>query len=629
MMKMHWAPVVVAVVALVTAVVADVASLNMSCSGTATAYRLNRWENRGDLPQQPISGEKLSICGGGRMTCCTPAMENKLSDISDKQFQAILQESTGSLLNNFTSRARKFDEFFRELLENSKRDFHDMFKRTYGIIYEQNSEVFTDLFQDLEDYYSKGKLDLEEAMNHFFTTLYQRMFTVMNAQYPFDDKYLICVNTHMKELKPFGDVPKKLSMEVKRSFIATRTFTQALNTGRDVVTKMQSLNSSPECRAAVMRMSMCPVCSGLPELKPCRPFCLNVLKGCLAYHAELAIEWDNYIDALVKVSDRLLGVFNIELVVDPIDIKISDAVMNFQENGYEVSQKVFKGCGKPRLDKRSAPQMDFAPVKFDRRSGGGGGGGGVGGVGAVRPTTAAGTSLDRLVRDIKQKVKASKGFWTKLSQSVCSHDKMASPSSDDADCWNGSQRSRYSAMMGDGVNTEVSMDSRPNSLVNEQIFTLRLITNKLENAYNGMDVEWDDPWANGSGSGSGDGSGAGVDLEEDDDEDLVRAHHPSRGGGGGGGGNNAHRNNVDVEDVVSNPNPGNGPPHYDDSDDYVDKNDGDIEFTAVSTPATPVDDVNDVKSSANPAENPAPLTKTKALTSYLVPIVVMWIGNMF
>ena len=46
-------------------------------------------------------------------------------------------------------------------------------------------------------------------------------------------------------------------------------------------------------------------------------------------------------------------------------------------------------------------------------------------------------------------------------------------------------------MMGDGVNTEVSMDSRPNSLVNEQIFTLRLITNKLENAYNGMDVEWD------------------------------------------------------------------------------------------------------------------------------------------
>jgi len=51
--------------------------------------------------------------------------------------------------------------------------------------------------------------------------------------------------------------------------------------------------------------------------------------------------------------------------------------------------------------------------------------------------------------------------------------------------------------MGDGVNAEVPFDtvSRPNTLVNEQIFTLRLITNKLENAYNGMDVEWDgNPW---------------------------------------------------------------------------------------------------------------------------------------
>ena len=47
------------------------------------------------------------------------------------------------------------------------------------------------------------------------------------------------------------------------------------------------------------------------------------------------------LDALLKVSDRLLGPFNIELVVDPIDIKISDAIMNFQENGYEISQKVF------------------------------------------------------------------------------------------------------------------------------------------------------------------------------------------------------------------------------------------------------------------------------------------------
>jgi len=45
-------------------------------------------------------------------------------------------------------------------------------------------------------------------------------------------------------------------------------------------------------------------------------------------------------DSLSKVGERLEGPFNIESVVDPIDVKISDAIMNFQENNDEVSKKV-------------------------------------------------------------------------------------------------------------------------------------------------------------------------------------------------------------------------------------------------------------------------------------------------
>lgn len=41
-----------------------------------------------------------------------------------------------------------------------------------------------------------------------------------------------------------------------------------------------------------------------------------------------------------KVKKRLLGPFNIELVVIPINVKISEGIMNFQENAQKVSQKV-------------------------------------------------------------------------------------------------------------------------------------------------------------------------------------------------------------------------------------------------------------------------------------------------
>lgn len=638
--------------AIVNASLPTSPSNNVTCSSVRSAYRAKGLPDR-DVPQSqlPIAAgsHQLRFCGSrssgagssSQPTCCTEAMENRLNDASRQQYELVVRDASSSLSSTFTARAKKFDEFFRELLENSKRDFHDMFKRTYGILYEQNSEVFTDLFRDLEDYYARGKLDLEEAMDHFFTALYQRMFTVLNAQFRFDDKYLICVNTHMKELKPFGDVPKKLSVQVKRSFVATRTFTQALNVGRDVIAKMQSMEASGDCMRAVMRMSMCPVCQGLDEVKPCGHYCLNVFKGCLAYHADLGVEWDNYVDALMKVADRLLGPFNIELVVDPIDIKISDAIMNFQENGYEISQKVFKGCGQPRLGKRSATtsEINFESVKFDRAGSGGTGTGGAN----VRPTTAAGTSLDRLVRDIKQKVKASRGYWSKLPQTICAHEKLAPlAGSAEGDCWNGSERARYSAaLMADGVaaqtgNPEVTLDgSRPNTLVNDQIFTLRLITNKLENAYNGMDVEWDDSFSNGSGSGSGSGDGAGS-MEEDDDEDRERAKHPSGGhnpnsANRGGGASSVPGIDSNRQQPKSKPNPYDGIPRNNagNSEDDDEEEDDDIEFTQGGIAPKPENKVP-TASSAPPADSTQQsLSPNKALTSYLVPIVVMWLGNMF
>lgn len=39
----------------------------------------------------------------------------------------------------------------------------------------------------------------------------------------------------MNDLKPFGDEPNKLILDIKRSFVATRTFVQALSVGKDVV----------------------------------------------------------------------------------------------------------------------------------------------------------------------------------------------------------------------------------------------------------------------------------------------------------------------------------------------------------------------------------------------------------
>ena len=67
------------------------------------------------------------------------------------------------------------------LLNKAQREFHDMFTRTYGIMYQKNAEVFQEYFKDLKVYYDKGAINPATSTTTFFNTLYQKMFQVYNT----------------------------------------------------------------------------------------------------------------------------------------------------------------------------------------------------------------------------------------------------------------------------------------------------------------------------------------------------------------------------------------------------------------------------------------------------------------
>ncbi|ELW51957.1 Glypican-6 [Tupaia chinensis] len=136
-------------------------------------------------------------------------------------------------------------EFFRELLENAEKSLNDMFVRTYGMLYMQNSEVFQDLFTELKRYYTGGNVNLEEMLNDFWARLLERMFQLINPQYHFSEDYLECVSKYTDQLKPFGDVPRKLKIQVTRAFIAARTFVQGLTVGREVANRVSKRMTPP------------------------------------------------------------------------------------------------------------------------------------------------------------------------------------------------------------------------------------------------------------------------------------------------------------------------------------------------------------------------------------------------
>ncbi|KAI8430368.1 hypothetical protein MSG28_000662 [Choristoneura fumiferana] len=680
--------------------------------------------------------------------------------------------------------------FFRKLLQISREGFHTMFKRTYGMIYEQHSYVFEQLFEQLERYYTLGDTNFELMMDHFFGILYQKMFSVLNSQYSFDDKYLKCVSGHMRDIQPFEDVPHKLSVQLRRAFVATRTFHKALRAGADVVRDMLQVGVSEQCAGAWARLRWCGACGAL-QPPACSRYCHNVLRGCLPAHADLADNWDAYVDAVEKVADRLLGPFNIAMVVEPIDIKISEAIMSFQEHNQEISQKIFAGCGKPVLGggggatgggggsaggagpffapdrsrrfARSVPdfhleqvlndvddfeieasfeslvkddpsllslrtpegikkmteemaeqaksrekflqymrgninlaafeeherqkrdaepepaggsEIDFRSYEFDGKR-----------VSkkkkpAVRTEDShgsewAGPALEKLVRETRMRVRATHRYWSHLPALLCSPVSVTS-----APCFSGTRLGSYTLnAAGEGSaalasNPEVSgAGAAGTGAARAPLDALRMLTARLKDAYNGLEVQWKDTSDSlaaaeslnhelsepGSGSGSGDDGDDRDDLPDDDEDreapvdypegDSLAAaeslnHELSEPGSGSGSGDDGD----DRDDLPDDDEDREAPVDYPEgSGDEGTEDENSLEPEVERAPAVteqplPPSVVSGAGGAGRLAEGAAPPARTlppapaapgsaarpslhKALFTYALPVVCAWFGT--
>ncbi|XP_078734720.1 uncharacterized protein LOC144948886 isoform X2 [Lampetra fluviatilis] len=352
-------------------------------------------------------------------------------------------------------------------------------------------------------------VDLAEVMSEFWSQLLERMLQLLNPQYRFSDGDLECAVKLAESLRPFGAAPRKLLAQLGRAALATRSLTRGLRLAAGVANATRTVPLSAECVRSLVRMWYCPHCGGATAvlLPPCHAYCLNVLKGCLAHTADMDAAWNSFIDAMLQLTERLEGPFNVETVLAPIDVRISDAIMHLQENSVQVSTQIFAECGIPNPGRAHQAGKGAAPSGY----------GGRGRVGTSRPpapTASPSTTIVHLVREARDTLRRMKSFWASLPFSVCSSaERVAAEISSEERCWNGEGEGRYLRdVVGDGLaqqrdNPEVKVDvTRPDLQSRRQIMALRVMTSQLHGAFHGHDTHFadsSDEWGSGSGDCGG------------------------------------------------------------------------------------------------------------------------------
>ncbi|XP_032387229.1 glypican-1b [Etheostoma spectabile] len=463
-----------------------------SCSDIRQFYSGKGFALEG-VPQSEISGEHLRICPQG-YTCCTSDMEDNLALLSRREMEGLLKDVGRSLQASLTGQYKAFDGSFLELLNRSMISLQETFTPTWGSIYSQNSQVFSDLYTDLRHYYRGSNVNLEEVLNEFWAKLLEKLFYQANKQYVIGEDYLECVSKQIETLRPFGDTPRVMKMMVTRTFVAARSFVQGLVVSGEVVRKVSQVQLSTECTRAMMRMTYCPHCRGMASARPCANYCSNVMKGCLANQADLNTEWRHLAETMMQVAGRFNGPSGVDTVVLTIPNRISEAMSTMMENIEPINSKLFQACGNIREIGTSSSGPDDTMKR-----------------GKVTVEDKLGTSskMDKLVSDVTVRLRDMQPYWVSLPNVLCS-DRVATGTGAEDKCWNGMNRARYlPEVMGDGLasqinNPEVEIDiTKPDMTIRQQIMQLKIMTHRLKNALNGQDVDFQDTSDDVSGSGSG------------------------------------------------------------------------------------------------------------------------------
>ncbi|NWV79521.1 GPC5 protein, partial [Dasyornis broadbenti] len=386
-------------------------------------------------------GVDLQVCTSKNPTCCTKKMEERYQTAAKQDIQQVLQTSSATLKFLISHNAAAFQETFEMLISLAENYTSTLFCNAYRNMAAEATVRVQEFFTDVGLFLFGTDTGTEEFVNRFFDTLFPVVYNHVINPGPTDIslEYAECLRVARRDIRPFGNIPKKAIGQMGRSLLPSRTFLQALNLGIEVINTTDHLHFSKDCSRALLRMQYCPYCQGLMLSKPCMGYCLNIIRGCLADIAEIDLHWRGYIQSLEELSKAMSGAYDIEHVLLNFHSLVNDALVQARISGPELSEQVNKICGPPVRKPKQSPGCSFDQNKDNK--------------GLKMFSRDSEETLSKRRKEFISHLQPYRAFYGSLADQLCGNELAAA---DGVPCWNGEDvvRSYTHRVVGTGIKAQ-------------------------------------------------------------------------------------------------------------------------------------------------------------------------------
>ncbi|KAG5843621.1 hypothetical protein ANANG_G00152880 [Anguilla anguilla] len=193
-------------------------------------------------PESPVSGVDLQVCQPKGLTCCSRKMEERYQVVARQNMESSLQASSARLKLLIIQNAALFQEAFEMVLRHGRNATLQMLRDDFSPLRGGANGAVGQLFLDVSLYI----LGSDSRVDNIVASFFDRLFPL----------------AYRRLLGGGGGGGSA-----------------ALNLGIEVVNTTDHLRPGRDCGRALLRLWHCPRCLGLLAARPCRGFCLSVMRG--------------------------------------------------------------------------------------------------------------------------------------------------------------------------------------------------------------------------------------------------------------------------------------------------------------------------------------------------------------
>ncbi|XP_076838280.1 glypican-5-like [Brachyhypopomus gauderio] len=333
--KFCWVTVLVASLAAVREVTCH------SCHEVKTAFQVRHIGPLKWVPEAPGTDVDLSVCKHAGPSCCTRRMEESYRTAAVRDVVQGLRSYSFELKFLLSEHAAAFQDTYQSLFSFSHAHVSSLFESAYAPISSSITPHVSALFSNLSVFIrDAANVSVEAAVHRFYDNLFPLVYARLIAPGVAGGDLADCLRMTRQDVNPFGRHGAAMAEELTDALRAGRALTRALVAGAEAVNGTEALTLSKECSRALVRMLYCPHCRGLTLIRPCGPYCLNVMRGCLASLTEMDATWRRYVSLLEDLTHAVAGEHSLELALLRVRGRVNDAVLHAQLHGPRLTATV-------------------------------------------------------------------------------------------------------------------------------------------------------------------------------------------------------------------------------------------------------------------------------------------------